>query len=258
MENAECVGNDSDAMNGSIATNDSNAINVSIANGITNNKSITSIKSIKNIKSVIRRPISQSCHRCAFTGYRPAKMPFGYDEGCPSAMDFKKRLRDTIETLIQMNYGHFISGGAMGMDIMAAEAVLALKQKYSNITLEMAIPFEEQAIGWSQAYRERWQRCVDEADMITVLSRAYTRGCLFARNQYMVTQADLLLACFDGKEGGTKHTVEYAKQNGCQVCLIPPVVPPAASAHFSANPAIHSRLDIRNGVCHSMMTSTMD
>ena len=48
-------------------------------------------------------------------------------------------------------------------------------------------------------------------------------GFLLARNLYLVTQADILLACFDGQEGGTKNTVEYAKNTGCRVCLIPPV-----------------------------------
>ena len=86
----------------------------------------------------------------------------------------------------------------------------------------MAIPFEGQAGRWSESYRARWQRCVESADVVTVLSHEYTKSCLFARNRYLVTQADLLLACYDGKEGGTKHTVEYAQCSGCPVCLIPP------------------------------------
>ena len=48
-------------------------------------------------------------------------------------------------------------------------------------------------------------------------------GFLLARNLYLVTQADILLACFDGQEGGTKNTVEYAQRNGCRVCLIQPL-----------------------------------
>lgn len=59
--------------------------------------------------------------------------------------------------------------------------------------------------------------------MVTVISHEYTKNCLFARNRYIVQQADLLLACFDGQEGGTKKTVEYARRFGCPVCLIPPV-----------------------------------
>ena len=174
------------------------------------------------MENTIRRPIAQGARRCAFTGYRPMKMPFGYDESCAQAQDFKKRLHDTIEILILQGYKHMISGGAQGMDIMAAEAVLDLQKDFPDVTLEIAVPFEGQADKWPEGYRARWQRCIDQADMITVLSHRYTKGCLYARNRYLVTQADLLLACYDGQEGGTKHTVDYAKRNGCRVCLIPP------------------------------------
>ena len=68
------------------------------------------------MESEIRRPIAKDARRCAFTGYRPMKMPFGYDEECPLALDFKHRLHDTIEMLILQGYRHMISGGAQGMD----------------------------------------------------------------------------------------------------------------------------------------------
>lgn len=175
------------------------------------------------MESEIRRPIAKGARRCAFTGYRPMKMPFGYDEECQQALDFKHRLHDTIEMLILQGYKHMISGGAQGMDIMAAEAVLDLQKEYPEVTLEIAVPFEAQAAKWAVDYRTRWQECIDRADVVTVLSHEYTKSCLFARNRYLVTQADILLACFDGKEGGTMNTVEYAQRNGCRVCLIPPV-----------------------------------
>lgn len=159
----------------------------------------------------VMRP-QKGAKRCAFTGYRPMKMPFGYDEQCALALDFKKRLRETIEMLILMGYTHMVSGGAQGMDIMAAETVLELKKVYPEVTLELAIPYEAQAAKWSAAYQTRWQRCVDAADMLTIISHTYTKNCLFARNRYLVQQTDLLLACYDGQEGGTKNTVDYARR----------------------------------------------
>lgn len=184
------------------------------------------------MENLIRRPIHKSVRRCAFTGYRPAKLPFGYDEECSIALDFRKRLRETIEILILQGYRHFISGGAQGMDIMAAETVLDLQKRYPDVTLEMAIPFERQADHWSETYRVRWQRCVECADMVTVLSHEYAKSCLFARNRYLVAQADLLLACYDGKEGGTMHTVEYARRSGCPVCLLSPSALPQGKGNF--------------------------
>lgn len=61
---------------------------------------------MSGMETLIRRPIHKNAHRCAFTGYRPAKLPFGYDEECPLALDFRKRLRETIEILILQGYRH--------------------------------------------------------------------------------------------------------------------------------------------------------
>ena len=175
------------------------------------------------MENITRRRPAENARRCAFTGYRPAKMPFGYDESCPLAQEFKQRLKDTILMLILEGYRHFVSGGAQGMDTMAAETVLELQKEFPNITLEILIPYEGQADRWPQESKMRWQACIRNADMVTIISHEYTKNCFFLRNRYLVQQADLLLACYDGQEGGTKMTVEYARQIGCPVCLLPPV-----------------------------------
>ena len=46
----------------------------------------------------------------------------------------------------------------------------------------------------------------------------------------MVQQADLLLAAYDGKPGGTAGTVAYAKRHGVRVVRLPPVRPAARAA----------------------------
>ena len=82
------------------------------------------------------------CKCCAFTGYRPAKMPWGYDEMDTRCLEFKFRLRESLEYLIGKGYVDFLSGGALGFDQMAAEIVLSLREKYPWIRLVMVIPFD--------------------------------------------------------------------------------------------------------------------
>lgn len=176
------------------------------------------------MENTVRRAIAPNARRCAFTGYRPAKMPFGYDELDPRCIDFKKRLADTIQMLIEQGYSHFLSGGAMAMDIFAAEAVLALKARYPQITLEMVSPFDGQAEKWSRTYRARHDELFELADVVTAISHEYTRSCMFRRNQYLVSNADILVAAYDGQDGGTKMTVELARREGVQVLIVPPVV----------------------------------
>ena len=122
--------------------------------------------------------------RCASTGYRLSKMSFGYDESDPRCIEFKARLRDTIEALIGEGYAHFISGGALGMDMFAAEAVLELKDTFPWIVLEMVSPFDAQADRWNAEYRMRNDRLFGEADIVTATGHAYTKACMFRRNRY--------------------------------------------------------------------------
>jgi len=183
---------------------------------------------MKNI--IRRRPAADPAYpdsrimRCAFTGYRPQKMPFGYNELDPRCIDFKARLRETIQSLIWEGYSHFLSGGALGMDMYAAEIVLELRQQYPWIGLEMVIPYDSQADHWEEVYQTRYAILLEAADIVTCTGHEYTKGALFRRNRYLVDNADLLLAAYDGKPGGTQMTCDYAKKMGVRICKIPPVV----------------------------------
>lgn len=175
------------------------------------------------MENTVRIKYVPKSRRVAFTGYRPQKMPFGFDETDPRCVDFKKRLHDTIESFIWQGYQHFISGGAMGMDMFAAEAVLQLKATHPDITLEMVSPFDAQTAKWAPQYQRRHDRLFDLADTVTATGHEYTKSAMFTRNRYLVNNADVLLAAYDGQPGGTQMTVQYAKQMGIQVCTIPPV-----------------------------------
>lgn len=113
---------------------------------------------------IIRRKPADWRHSVAFTGHRPQKLPFGFDETDPRCVDFKRRLCNSIEMMILEGYTHFISGGALGMDMYAAEAVLTLREQYPEITLEIAIPHDGQTAKWPQSLRDRAERIREEAD----------------------------------------------------------------------------------------------
>ena len=130
---------------------------------------------------IIRREPADWRHSVAFTGHRPQKLPFGFDETDPRCVDFKRRLCNSIEMMILEGYTHFISGGALGMDMYAAEAVLTLREQYPEITLEIAIPHDGQTAKWPQSLRDRAERIREEADVITWIAHEYTKRCLFDR-----------------------------------------------------------------------------
>ncbi|MBR0464605.1 MAG: DUF1273 family protein [Clostridia bacterium] len=163
----------------------------------------------------VRRTVSYKT--CAFTGHRPQKMAFGFDEEDSRCAAFKQRLTRTLEDLIGQGYARFLSGGAMGFDTFAAEAVLDLREKYPWISLEMVCPYEGQAEKWGEAYRRRHDRLVALADRVVTMTRDYEKGSIFRRNRYLVNHCDLLLAAFDGQPGGTAMTVDYARSRSVDV-----------------------------------------
>ena len=61
---------------------------------------------------------------------------------------------------------------------------------------------------------ERYDKILDAADKVVILSDKYFTGCFAKRNSYMVDNSDVVLTYFDGKAGGTGSTLKYAKKLG--------------------------------------------
>ena len=159
---------------------------------------------------------------CAFTGYRPQKLPWT-EETDPRCLALKARLRAAIEDACRCEMEHFICGMAQGCDLYFGELVLEVKQDWPEITLEAAMPCPTQADGWPEAERERWQRLLDACDYETMVQDHYSPGCMMRRNRYMVDHAAMLIAVYDGQSGGTQRTVEYALRRQIPVTLVAPV-----------------------------------
>ena len=94
---------------------------------------------------------------CCFTGHRPAKLPWGYNERDPRCVRLKERIADAVLLAYQEGYRHFLCGMAQGCDLYFCEAVLALRERYPEVTVEAAIPCPTQADAWPEAERERYR-----------------------------------------------------------------------------------------------------
>ena len=158
---------------------------------------------------------------CCFTGHRPAKLPWKFNESDPRCRELKRRIADAVETAYLEGYRHFLCGMAQGCDLYFCEAVLALRTQYPDITVEAAIPCPTQADTWPAAQRERYRRLIDACNLETMVSEKYTSGCMQRRDRYMVDHASLLIAVFDGTTGGTQYTMQYAMSRGVDIIDIP-------------------------------------
>lgn len=158
---------------------------------------------------------------CAFTGHRPKKFPWGYNEADPRCVALKQALAKEISKLVKDGYTDFLSGMAEGVDTWAALAVLALRKENPGVKLHCILPWEGQANQWSASAQDCYYSILSQADSITYVSRAYCRDCMLKRNRYLVDHAACLLAVYNGQwRGGTAMTVRYAHTLARQIIIL--------------------------------------
>ena len=158
---------------------------------------------------------------CSFTGHRPEKLPWKYDEGDQRCVDLKRRIRDAVESAYDTGYRHFLSGMALGCDLYFCESALALRARHPEVSVEACIPCPTQCGDWPESERARYRALVAACDYETLVSAKYTPDCMQRRNRYLVDHASLLIAAFDGTPGGTQYTVQYAMRRGVEIVDLP-------------------------------------
>ena len=159
---------------------------------------------------------------CTFTGHRPEKLPWGDREQDERCMAAKRTIAESVEEMHRRGYRHFICGMARGGDFYFAEAVLALRERFADITLEAALPCPEQTAHWSREDRQRHAYLREQCNFETMVSRENSRGSMLRRNRYMVTRSAAMIALFSGAPGGTHNTVMHALREGLEQIIIDP------------------------------------
>ena len=157
---------------------------------------------------------------CCFTGHRPSKLPWGQNENDLRCIAVKQELASRLEGVYETGFRHFMCGMAIGCDMYFAEAVLNLRDRHPDVSLEAVIPCGTQPDRWAKPLRMRYTSLLDRCDSVKVLQIMYSRDCMMRRNKYMVDNSSLLLGCFMGIPGGTMNTIVYSERSGLKVVLI--------------------------------------
>ena len=155
---------------------------------------------------------------CAFTGHRPEKMPWGKDENGPLGIEFKFRLREALEYLIGQGYTDFLSGGARGFDMLAAEYMLNLRDRDRNrIRIISVLPFPGYTAAWAEEDRRRQEEIMRRSDKIVWVSPENRRGVYLERDRKLVDGSAYCICYCHRTTGGTAYTVRYARKQGIPV-----------------------------------------
>ena len=70
---------------------------------------------------------------CCFTGYRPEKIPFHVSEYGYTYRQLQLRLERAVQEAILIGYRHFITGMSRGVDLWAAERVIAFRDAFTPL-----------------------------------------------------------------------------------------------------------------------------
>ena len=166
-----------------------------------------------------------------FTGHRAL---YGYDWNNELNKMLFSNIYKTIENLILQSgvfKFNFYCGGALGVDQMAATAVLHLRKKYKGvytIKVILAIPYKDQPSIWKGISKERYlshTRLADELVYVDTIDKYRVKSTkvgehhptkLLNRNKYMLDQSDVLIAVYNktSQKGGTYHCVKNAIDRG--------------------------------------------
>lgn len=157
-----------------------------------------------------------------FTGHRPGGLPFGENTLSPRFLLFQTKLLQLIDDKIKDGYDTFLTGCAMGADLIAADAVLKWRlTTYPDLRLICVEPFPDYAARWTGYWREKYERVTNSADEVISTGEVYTPACYDVRNRYMVDNSQALIAIYNGSEtGGTYNTIRYAMKCGREITVI--------------------------------------
>ena len=176
---------------------------------------------IKKELEILNNEISK--YVCCFTGYRPDKLSWGYNEEDIRCIEMKQQLYFEIEKSINDGYKIFLCGMALGFDMICAETVLELKKKYNYIKLIGALPCKDQECRWQSSQQKRYNKILSQLDGIRCIYDTYVGPkCMLERNRYMINNSSKVIALYDGQPGGTQGTLKYAKSKDINIVILKP------------------------------------
>ena len=156
---------------------------------------------------------TQREHCCCFTGHRPEKLTI------PEAR-LAVLLEAEIKRAVDQQFTTFITGMAKGTDLIAAEIVLRLQEEDPRLRLVAALPYPNFGRRWGGGWSERFRHVLDAADQLECVCESSSRSAYQLRNEWMVSHSTLVIAVFNGRSGGTKNTLDFARKRRVSCAII--------------------------------------
>lgn len=168
--------------------------------------------------------LSDESFHVALTGHRPGKLA-GYNLSIPFYTALRDRLAEIVDAgLAKHPHLTLHSGLALGADTVWSQVILTARERFPDrIGFVAEVPVMTQSQRWPAARDQAfWREQVDRADLVNVYAPTYSPRAMQLRNEGMVNASQLVLAIWDGSDGGTAHAVRFAETHGVSVYRITP------------------------------------
>ena len=167
---------------------------------------------LMGLRARLRADSPTTWTRVAVTGHRPQFFTPEQTVWAKSELErLAAKLRDGNGTQVA------IGGGALGADTWWARAAVR-----AGLDLWVYVPFLDQSAKWEQEDRKTWGQMLSVAQRTLVLGSGYDVRLLHARNDFMLRDADLMIAVLDPAKttGGTVSAVAKARAAGQALVVV--------------------------------------
>jgi uncharacterized phage-like protein YoqJ len=123
-----------------------------------------------------------------------------------------KRLDYEIENLIGQNVTTFISGGALGFDMIATALVVFKKECYSYVRLCFALPCREFTQSWREDQKRFLQQLQEKADQVIHVGGRGEDDVKEEQYRYVIDQAAYCLYASLNPTEVIEQSLRYARQ----------------------------------------------
>ncbi|WP_217586480.1 SLOG family protein [Lentibacillus saliphilus] len=131
------------------------------------------------------------------TGYKPMELNI-FKEDDPRIQFIKKALEKRLIAFIEEGLEWVLISGQMGVELWAADVVMALKDEY-DINVAIVPPFENQDARWPDALKEKYEEMTMLADFFQPLYKGeYKAPYQFrAKDTWLIDKSDGVLLLVD-------------------------------------------------------------
>ncbi|MFR9554327.1 MAG: SLOG family protein, partial [Rikenellaceae bacterium] len=128
---------------------------------------------------------------------------------------------EAVEKLYNDGCRLYITGMSDGFDLIGGQAVIDLKQKYSDVKLMAVVPFVGQEERYTIQDQATYDFVLEHSDEVVTLAEKFVDDSQYLRrNDYMLERATHIVCYFDGRRGGTMYTYNRAKKAGLEIINI--------------------------------------